>query len=207
MASLQSFLAEAKDIVGKKKVYVGSEALNRRQEMKYSMMGKKKKMATMSSSMFLMSDFGVPMWKRALIEASEGAKTIGGVVKDIASKKVYTDPKKAAMWQGDLGRGFKEARDRVKQSLSKADKADIAKQLEKNKKVTQEEFVRKARNNAEQKYKAGGLRDLAPTPRMEPEGLLQVDKRYKIGKDDRTKMPVISEITTIQKGRLKSANS
>jgi hypothetical protein len=58
MTSLQSWLSEAKDM-RKKKIYVGSEALNRKQEMKYSMMGskKKKKMVKMSSSMFLLVDF------------------------------------------------------------------------------------------------------------------------------------------------------
>ncbi len=177
MASLQSFLAEVKDM-GKAKIYMDENG----QYRKYSLAPKKKKkMATMSSSMFLMSDFGVPMWQRMLIEGQEGLKTIKGVAKDVISKKVYNDPRTKSMWEGDLGRGYAEARNRVKQSLRKANDANIEKELTKNKKAMQEEILRKMRSSAKQKYQAGGLRDLAPLTRSENDGLLQVDKRFGIG--------------------------
>lgn len=130
--------------------------------------------------MYLLVDFGVPLWQRVLIESREGAKTIGGVVKDIATKKVYTDPRKAAMWQGDLGRGFSEARNRVQQSLRKANDANIEKELMKNKALDLQ--VDKMRQAAKKKYAAGGVKELAPLTRQEPDGLLAVNKSYNIGK-------------------------
>jgi hypothetical protein len=176
MASLQSFLAEAKDMA-KPKVYMD----NNGQYRKYSLAPKKKKnMANMSSSMFFMSDFGVPLWQRWAIEAKEGAKTIGGVVKDIATKKAYTDPRKNKMWTEDLGRGYAEARNRVKQSLRKANDANIEKELMKNRALDLQ--VDKMRQAAKKKYAAGGLRDLAPLTRSENDGVLALDKRYGVGK-------------------------
>jgi len=180
----------------------------RKKKQKYNVQEKTAPVeANMSSSMFLMCDFGVPLAQRWLIEAKEGIKTIGGVGKDLITKQAWDNPRKKKQWMENLGQGYAEARNRVQQSLRKANDANIEKELTKNKKAMQEDVIRKMRSQATEKYKAGRLSDLAPTPRMEPEGLLAIDKRYKIGKDDRTKMPVISEITTIQKGRLKSANS
>jgi hypothetical protein len=180
MASLQSFLQEANEL-GKKKVYSVSES-NRRQEMKYSMMGskKKKKMANMSSSMSLLADFAVPMWQRAMIEAKEGIKTLKGVGKDLVTKKAWSDPKKNKQWTENMGQGFSEARNRVKQSLRKANDANIEKELMKNKSLDLQ--VDKMRQAAKKKYAAGGVKELAPLSRQEPDGLLQVDKRFGIGK-------------------------
>lgn len=176
MASLQSFLAEAKDM-GKAKVYMDDNG----QYRKYSLAPKKKKkMATMSSSMFLLADFGVPMWQRMLIEGQEGLKTIKGVGKDLITKKAWTDPRKNKIWTEDLGKGFAEARNRVKQSLRKANDANIEKELMKNKALDLQ--VDKMRQAAKKKYAAGGVRDLAPLSRQEYDGVLALDKRYGVGK-------------------------
>ncbi len=170
MANIQTWLGEAKDMVGKK----------RRQ--KYSISEKSApKEASLSSSMYLLADFGVPLAQRWWIEAKEGAKTIGGVGKDLVTKKAWTDPRKNKIWVEDLGKGFSEARNRVQQSLRKANDANIEKELTKNKKAMEEEIVRKMRSSAKQKYQAGGLRDIAPLTRSENDGLLQVDKRFGIG--------------------------
>lgn len=198
MPSLQSFLAEAKDM-HKPKIYMDN---------KYAVMPKKKKKMAKMSSLSLLADFGVPLLQRWAIEASEGIKTLKDVAKDIATKKVYNDPRTKNMWAGDLGQGFAEARNRVQQSLRKTSDSNIKKELTKNKKTVQEELVRKMRSEATQKYKNGNLRDLAPTPRMEADGVLQSDKRFNIGKKDKTQMSIISEptkITRIDK-YLKSAN-
>lgn len=151
------------------------------------------------------ADFGVPMWQRALIEAREGAKTIGGVVKDVVTKQAYTDPRKAAMWQGDLGRGFAEARNRVQQSLRKANDANIERELIRNKKTMAEQAARQARKETlreqikrtqqetTKKWREGRLGELAPTPRADQDGVLALDKRYKVGKNDRSVLPIIPE--------------
>lgn len=153
----------------------------RKKKQKYNVQEKTAPVeANMSSSMFLMCDFGVPLLQRWAIESAEGLKTIGGVVKDIATKKAYTDPRKAAMWQGDLGRGYAEARNRVKQSLRKVNDSNIEKELMKNKAVDLQ--VDKMRQSAKKKYSTGNLRDLAPVSRQEPDGILALDKRYAIGK-------------------------
>ena len=165
MASLQSFLAEAKDIVGKKK------------RPKYSI---SEKSATMSSSMFLMSDFGVPMWQRLAIESSEGLKTLKGVGKDLITKEAWNNPRKKKQWMENLGQGYAEARNRVKQSLRKANDANIEKELMKNKALDLQ--VDKMRQSAKKKYAAGELRDLAPLSRQEPDGILALNKAYGVGK-------------------------
>lgn len=180
MASLQSFLQEANEL-GKKKVYVEPSGFTPETEekmgTKYKVKANKKKaQANMSSSMFLMSDFGVPMWKRAMIEASEGIKTLKGVAKDVVSKKVYNDPRTKSMWEGDLGRGFSEARNRVKQSLRKANDANIEKELTKNKALDLQ--VDKMRQAGKKKYAAEGAKNLS---RAENDGVLSLDKRYKRG--------------------------
>ena len=130
--------------------------------------------------MFLLADFGVPFWQRALIEGREGLKTIKGVAKDVINKKVYTDPRTKSMWEGDLGRGYAEARNRVKQSLRKVNDSNIEKELMKNKAVDLQ--VDKMRQSAKKKYAAGSVRDLAPLTRSENDGLLALDKRYGVGK-------------------------
>jgi hypothetical protein len=150
-------------------------------EQKYTAQEKSpSKETTMSSSMFLMADFAVPMWKRALIEAKEGIKTLKGVGKDLVTKKAWSDPKKNKQWTENMGQGFSEARNRVKQSLRKANDANIEKELMKNKSLDLQ--VDKMRQAAKKKYAAGGVKELAPLSRQEPDGLLQVDKRFGIGK-------------------------
>ena len=166
--------------MAKPKVYMDSNGQYRKYSAMPKSKNKKKKMTTMSSSMFLLVDFGVPFWQRALIEGQEGLKTIKGVAKDIISKKVYTDPRTKTMWEGDLSRGFSEARNRVKQSLRKANDSNIEKELMKNKSLDLQ--VDKMRQSAKKKYAAGSVRDLAPLSRSENDGLLQVDKRYGVGK-------------------------
>ena len=183
MASLQSFLAEANEL-GKKKVYVESSGftpeLEEKMGTKYSAKPRKKKaQANMSYSMFLLADFGVPMWQRAAIEAKEGFKTLKGVAKDVVTKEAWTNPKKKKQWMENMGQGFSEARNRVKQSLRKANDSNIEKELMKNKSLDLQ--VDKMRQSAKKKYAAGGVKELAPLTRSENDGLLQVDKRYGIG--------------------------
>lgn len=84
------------------------------------------------------------------------------------------------MWTEDLGRGYAEARNRVKQSLRKANDANIEKELMKNRALDLQ--VDKMRQAAKKKYAAGGLRDLAPLTRSENDGVLALDKRYGVGK-------------------------
>jgi hypothetical protein len=174
MASLQEFLGEAQQM-SKPKIYMD----NNGEYHKYSAMpkgkGKKKKMAKMSGS-YLLADFGVPMWQRAMIEAKEGLKTIKGVAKDVVSKKVYNDPRTKSMWEGDLGKGFAEARNRVKSSLRKANDVNIEKELTKNKSLDLQ--VDKMRQAGKKKYAAEGAKNLT---RSEGDGVLSVDKRYKRG--------------------------
>ena len=130
--------------------------------------------------MFLLADFGVPFLQRLGIEASEGFKTLKGVAKDVVSKKAWTDPNKNKQWTSDLGKGFSEARNRVKQSLRKTNDKNIMSELEKNKGLDlQADRMRQA---AKKKYVAGDLHSLAPTSRQEPDGLLALNKSYKIGK-------------------------
>lgn len=160
MASLQSFLAEAKDVSKKKR-------------QKYSI---SEKSATMSSSMFLMSDFGVPMWQRLAIESSEGLKTLKGVGKDLITKEAWNNPRKKKQWMENLGQGYAEARNRVKQSLRKANDANIEKELMKNKSLDLQ--VDKMRQAGKKKYAAEGAKNLT---RSEGDGVLKVDKRYKRG--------------------------
>lgn len=130
--------------------------------------------------MYLMSDFAVPMWQRLAVEASEGIKTLKGVGKDLITKKAWSDPKKNKQWTQDLGKGFSEARNRVKQSLRKVNDSNIEKELMKNKAVDLQ--VDRMRQSAKKKYSTGNLRDLAPLSRQEPDGILSIDKRYGIGK-------------------------
>lgn len=180
MTSLQSFLAEANEL-GKKKVYVESSGFTPEVEekmgTKYEVKSRKKKaQANMASSMFLLADFGVPMWQRAAIEAKEGFKTLKGVGKDLVTKKAWTDPKKNKQWTEDLGRGFSEARNRVKQSLRKANDSNIEKELMKNKSLDLQ--VDKMRQSGKKKYAAEGAKNLT---RSEGDGTLALDKRYKRG--------------------------
>lgn len=170
MSSLQSWLAEAKDVNGKKK------------QQKYSVNEKSKnREASMSSSMFLLADFGVPFLQRLAIESSEGLKTLKGVGKDLITREAWTNPKKNKQWTEDLGRGYSEARNRVQQSLRKANDTNIEKELMKNKALDLQ--IDKMRQTAKKKYAAGEFRDLAPLTRQDNEGLLALDKRYKVGKE------------------------
>ena len=137
-------------------------------------------MPSLKKKIALLADFGVPMWQRWGIEAAEGIKTLKGVAKDVISKKAWTDPRKNSIYTSDLGKGFSEARNRVKQSLRKTNDKNIMSELEKNKGLDLQ--VDRMRQSAKKKLNSGGLYDLAPLSRQEPDGLLAVNKSYNVGK-------------------------
>jgi hypothetical protein len=77
---------------------------------------------------------------RFLTRAKADIKTTVGAVKDIASKKAWTDPKKNASYT-DLGKGASEAKNRANKALSDKNEANKAAEREKTAKDTTLKYV------------------------------------------------------------------
>jgi hypothetical protein len=144
----------------------------------------------------LEADFALGNLDRWLTRAKADIKTTVGAVKDIASKKAWTDPKKNASYT-DLGKGASEAKQRANKALRDKNEANKAAEREKTAKDTTLKYVepRKPRATAgasdptkeiadryrkegKANYEKDGARDLS---RASADGVLENDKRFKTG--------------------------
>ena len=146
----------------------------------------------------LEAEFALGNLDRLLTRAKADIKTTVGAVKDIASKKAWTDPKKNASYT-DLGKGASEAKQRANKALSEKNAANKAAEREKTAKDTTLKYVepRKPRATAgagtsdptkeiadryrkegKENYEKNGARDLS---RASADGTLELDKRFKTG--------------------------
>jgi hypothetical protein len=142
------------------------------------------------------ADFALGNLDRWLTRAKADIKTTVGAVKDIASKKAWTDPKKNASYT-DLGKGASEAKQRANKALRDKNEANKAAEREKTAKDTTLKYVepRKPRATAgasdptkeiadryrkegKANYEKDGARDLS---RASADGVLENDKRFKTG--------------------------
>jgi hypothetical protein len=142
------------------------------------------------------ADFAIGNLDRWLTRAKADIKTTVGAVKDIASKKAWTDPKKNASYT-DLGKGASEAKQRANKALRDKNEANKAAEREKTAKDTTLKYVepRKPRATAgasdptkeiadryrkegKANYEKDGARDLS---RASADGVLENDKRFKTG--------------------------
>ena len=145
----------------------------------------------------LEAEFALGNLDRLLTRAKADIKTTVGAVKDIASKKAWTDPKKNASYT-DLGKGASEAKGRANKALSEKNAANKAAEREKTAKDTTlkyveprkpratagagtdktQDFVDKVRKEGKENYEKNGARDLS---RASADGTLELDKRFKTG--------------------------
>jgi hypothetical protein len=142
------------------------------------------------------ADFALSNLDRLLTRAKADIKTTIGAVKDIATKKAWTDPKKNASYT-DLGKGASEAKQRANKALKDKNEANKAAEREKTAKDNTLKYVepRKPRATAgasdptkevadryrkegRENYEKNGARDLS---RSEADGTLGLDKRFKTG--------------------------
>lgn len=137
------------------------------------------------------ADFAIGNLDRLLTRAKADIKTTVGAVKDIASKKAWTDPKKNASYT-DLGKGASEAKQRANKALSDKNEANKAAEREKTAKDTTLRYVEprkpravagasdptkevadRYRKEGKENYEKNGARDLS---RAEKDGFAN-DKR------------------------------
>jgi hypothetical protein len=142
------------------------------------------------------ADFALGNLDRWLTRAKADIKTTVGAVKDIASKKAWTDPKKNASYT-DLGKGASEAKSRANKALKDKNEANKAAEREKTAKDTTlkyveprkpratagasdptKEIVDRYRKEGKANYERDGARDLS---RASADGVLENDKRFKTG--------------------------
>jgi hypothetical protein len=142
------------------------------------------------------ADFALGNLDRWLTRAKADIKTTVGAVKDIASKKAWTDPKKNASYT-DLGKGASEAKQRANKALKNKNEANKAAEREKTAKDTTlkyveprkpravagatdptKEVVERYRKEGKANYERDGARDLS---RASADGVLENDKRFKTG--------------------------
>jgi len=142
------------------------------------------------------ADFAIGNLDRLLTRAKADIKTTIGAVKDIATKKAWTDPKKNASYT-DLGKGASEAKQRANKALSDKNEANKAAERKKTAKDTTLKYVEprkpravagasdptkevadRYRKEGKENYDKNGARDLS---RSEADGTLELDKRFKTG--------------------------
>jgi len=142
------------------------------------------------------AEFALGNLDRLLTRAKADIKTTVGAVKDIASKKAWTDPKKNASYT-DLGKGASEAKQRANKALSDKNEANKAAERKKTANDTTLRYVEprkpravagasdptkevadRYRKEGKENYEKNGARDLS---RAENDGLNSVDKRFKTG--------------------------
>lgn len=142
------------------------------------------------------ADFAIGNLDRLLTRAKADIKTTIGAVKDIATKKAWTDPKKNASYT-DLGKGASEAKQRANKALSDKNEANKAAERKKTAKDTTLKYVEprkpravagasdptkevadRYRKEGKENYDKNGARDLS---RSEADGTLELDKRFNTG--------------------------
>lgn len=154
------------------------------------------------------ADFAIGNLDRLLTRAKADIKTTVGAVKDIASKKAWTDPKKNASYT-DLGKGASEAKGRANKALSDKNEANKAAERKKTAEDKTLKYVEprkpkvagagasdptkevadRYRKEGKAKYEKEGAVDLRTA---ENDGTLETNKKFKtdakpMSKKDRIK--------------------
>jgi hypothetical protein len=142
------------------------------------------------------ADFALGNLDRWLTRAKADIKTTVGAVKDIASKKAWTDPKKNASYT-DLGKGASEAKQRANKALKNKNEANKAAEREKTAKDTTLKYVEprkpravagatdstkevadRFRKEGKAKYEKDGAIDLS---KAEADGTAPINRSFKTG--------------------------